>query len=71
MRNRANRYSPKFKPHKGGSNSIATIVQKLSKKLGREVSEVEAWVHTHRGSNLEDVNTLNTEEATVCLRSSP
>ncbi|CAL5078980.1 unnamed protein product [Urochloa decumbens] len=67
MRNRANRYSPKFKPHKGGSNSIATIVQKLSKKLGREVSEVEAWVHTHRGSDLEDVNTLNTEEATVCL----
>jgi hypothetical protein len=27
--NRANRYSQKFKPHKGGSNSIATIRQKL------------------------------------------
>jgi len=28
-KNRANRYSRKFKPHKGGSNSIATIRQKL------------------------------------------
>jgi len=28
-KNRANRYSQKFKPHKGGSNSIATIRQKL------------------------------------------
>ena len=28
-KNRANRYSRKFKPHKGGSNSIATIREKL------------------------------------------
>jgi hypothetical protein len=28
-KNRANRYSDKFKPHKGGSNSIATIRHKL------------------------------------------
>jgi hypothetical protein len=28
-KNRANRCSDKFKPHKGGSNSIATIRQKL------------------------------------------
>ena len=28
-KNRANRYNRKFKPHKGGSNSIATIRQKL------------------------------------------
>jgi hypothetical protein len=27
--NRANRYSRKFKPHKGGSNFIATIREKL------------------------------------------
>ncbi|KAF2913806.1 hypothetical protein DAI22_10g114100 [Oryza sativa Japonica Group] len=33
----------------------------------REVSAIEAWVHTHRGSNPEDTNTLNTEEATLCL----
>ncbi|KAL6639429.1 hypothetical protein ACP70R_023159 [Stipagrostis hirtigluma subsp. patula] len=65
--NRANRYSRKFKPHKGGSNSIAVVRQKLSKKLGREVTQVEAWVHTHRGSDPEDPNLLNTEEATACL----
>lgn len=65
--NRANRKTPKFKPHRGGSNSIATVRQKLSKKFGREVSAIEAWVHTHRGSNPEDTNTLNTEEATLCL----
>ncbi|CAD6249966.1 unnamed protein product [Miscanthus lutarioriparius] len=65
--NRANRYSQKFKPHKEGSNSIATIHQKLSKKLGREVSDIEAWVHSHRGSNPEDISSLNTEEASSCL----
>lgn len=27
--NRANRKTPKFKPHRGGSNSIATVRQKL------------------------------------------
>ncbi|TVU17372.1 hypothetical protein EJB05_33403, partial [Eragrostis curvula] len=66
-RNRANRYSQKFKPHKGGSNSIAAIRQKMSKKEGREVSEVEAWIYTHRGPNSEEPNSLNTEEATACL----
>ncbi|CAL4979876.1 unnamed protein product [Urochloa decumbens] len=51
-----------------GKGSDLTQLKKIrSKKLGREVSEVEAWVHTHRGSDLEDVNTLNTEEAAVCL----
>ena len=34
---------------------------------GREVSEVEAWVYTHRGPNTEDPETLNTAEATACL----
>ncbi|RLM86565.1 hypothetical protein C2845_PM04G24650 [Panicum miliaceum] len=67
MQNRANRCSRKFKPHRAGSNSIATIRQKLSKKLGRDVSEVEAWVHSHKGSNPEDHTSLNTEEATACL----
>jgi hypothetical protein len=38
-----------------------------SKKLGREVTDIEAWVHTHRGSNPEDNTSLNTEEATTCL----
>ncbi|WVZ89659.1 hypothetical protein U9M48_036034 [Paspalum notatum var. saurae] len=38
-----------------------------SKKLGREVSHVEAWIHTHRGSNPEDITSLNSEEATACL----
>ncbi|CAD6266046.1 unnamed protein product [Miscanthus lutarioriparius] len=38
-----------------------------SKKLGRQVCEIEAWVHTHRGSNPEDITSLNTEEATACL----
>ncbi|CAD6233727.1 unnamed protein product [Miscanthus lutarioriparius] len=65
--NLANRYSQKFKPHKGGSNSIATIRQKLSKKLGREVFDIEAWIHSHRGSNPEDISSLNTEEASSCL----
>jgi hypothetical protein len=32
-----------------------------------DVSEVEASVHTHRGSNPEDDTFLNTEEATTCL----
>lgn len=32
--NRANHYKGRFKPHRGGSNSIATIIQKLlSSKL--------------------------------------
>ncbi|KAL6645213.1 hypothetical protein ACP70R_016821 [Stipagrostis hirtigluma subsp. patula] len=65
--NRANRLSRKFKPHRGGSNSIAVIRQKLSKKEGREVTQVEAWVYTHRGSNPENPSALNTEEATACL----
>ncbi|KAL6839052.1 hypothetical protein ACP4OV_031106 [Aristida adscensionis] len=65
--NRANRLSHKFKPHKGGSNSIAVVRQKLSKKLGRKVTQVEAWVYTHRGSNPENPSSLNTEEATACL----
>ncbi|TVU41514.1 hypothetical protein EJB05_15041, partial [Eragrostis curvula] len=64
-RNRANRCSRKFKPHKGGSNSIATIRQKLER--GRDVSEVEAWIYSHRGPNPEDLDSLNTEEATACL----
>ena len=38
-----------------------------SKKLGREVNDIEAWVHTQRGSNPEDITSLNTEEATTCL----
>ena len=38
-----------------------------SKKLGREVNDIEAWVHIHRGSNPEDITSLNTEEATTCL----
>ena len=38
-----------------------------SKKLGRPISDIEAWVHTHRGSNPEDITSLNTEEATTCL----
>ena len=37
------------------------------RKLGRDLSEVEAWVHTHRGPNPEDMTSLNTEEATKCL----
>ncbi|XP_062206347.1 uncharacterized protein LOC133908371 [Phragmites australis] len=65
--NRANRYSTTFKPHKGGSNSIATICQKLSEKEGREVSQIEAWVYTHRGLNPQDPSSLNTEQATACL----
>ncbi|CAN6322887.1 unnamed protein product [Urochloa humidicola] len=65
--NRANRSSRKFKTHKGGSSSIAVIRQRLSKKLGREVTDIEAWVHTHRGENPEDTTTLNTEEAIACL----
>ncbi|CAL5084017.1 unnamed protein product [Urochloa decumbens] len=67
VRNRGNRRSHNFKPHKGGSNSIAVIRQKLSRKYGRDVSDVEAWVHTHRGLNPEDVTSLNTEAATECL----
>ncbi|TVU01241.1 hypothetical protein EJB05_53279, partial [Eragrostis curvula] len=66
-RNRANRNSCIFKPHKGGSNSIATIRQKLAKERGRDVSEVEAWIYSHRGPNPEDLDSLNTEEATACL----
>jgi hypothetical protein len=31
------------------------------------VTDIEAWVHTHRGSNPEDITSLNTEEATICL----
>lgn len=27
--NRANRYTPRYKPYRGGSNSIATVCQKL------------------------------------------
>ncbi|KAL6627760.1 hypothetical protein ACP70R_031486 [Stipagrostis hirtigluma subsp. patula] len=32
-----------------------------------EVSEVEAWVHTHRGDNPQAPDELNTAEATACL----
>ena len=33
------------------------------------MNDIEAWVHTHRGSNPEDITSLNTntEEATTCL----
>ncbi|XP_039832280.1 uncharacterized protein LOC120692956 [Panicum virgatum] len=45
-KNCQNRLSRRFKPHRGGSNSIAVMRQKMSKKLGRVVYELEAWVHT-------------------------
>ena len=31
------------------------------------MSDIEAWVHSHRGSNPEDISSLNTEEASSCL----
>uniref|UniRef100_A0A0E0KDV3 Uncharacterized protein n=1 Tax=Oryza punctata TaxID=4537 RepID=A0A0E0KDV3_ORYPU len=51
-KNRANRASSKYKPHK---------------EQGRDVTEVEAWVHTHKGENPNNPNMLNTQEATECL----
>ena len=92
-KNRTNRYSRRFKTHRGGSSSIATIRQRLvnvcllsqswlffteiftdliffnmqSKKLGRQITDVGAWIHIHRGTNPEDITSLNTEEATTCL----
>ncbi|XBH84229.1 hypothetical protein VPH35_072466 [Triticum aestivum] len=52
---RANRFSSNFKPHKGGSNSMTTISQKM------------AWVHTHRGVDRSTPLILNTPKSTKCF----
>uniref|UniRef100_A0A8R7V154 Uncharacterized protein n=1 Tax=Triticum urartu TaxID=4572 RepID=A0A8R7V154_TRIUA len=64
---RANRCSSKFKPHKGGSNSMTTISQKMSEQIGEDVNQIQAWVHTHRGLDKSKPLILNTPEATKCL----
>ncbi|VAH59155.1 hypothetical protein VPH35_043754 [Triticum aestivum] len=64
---RANRCSSKFKPHKGGSNSMTTISQKMSEQTGEDVNQIQAWVHTHRGLDKSKPLILNTPEATKCL----
>ncbi|XP_015689722.2 uncharacterized protein LOC107303725 isoform X1 [Oryza brachyantha] len=67
-KSRANRTNSKYKPHKGGSNSIAIIRQKMSMREGRDISKIEAWVYTHRGADPNNPDELNTEEATECLK---
>jgi hypothetical protein len=92
--NRANQYSRKFKPHKGGSSSIAAIWQRmvrktLTKKLYWSVRTIyrfnsdpficrqrkkedkclklrHGFIHID-APNLEEPDSLNTEEATTCL----
>ncbi|XBI52005.1 hypothetical protein VPH35_034447 [Triticum aestivum] len=64
---RVNRCSSKFKPHKGGSNSMTTITQKMSEQTGEDVNQIQAWVHTHRGLDKSKPLILNTPEATKCL----
>ncbi|XBJ21771.1 hypothetical protein VPH35_000269 [Triticum aestivum] len=66
-KNRDNRVSSKFKPHKGGSNSMTTISQKMPEETGEEVNQIQAWVHTHRGIDESKPLILNTPEATKCL----
>uniref|UniRef100_A0ACD5XHJ7 Uncharacterized protein n=1 Tax=Avena sativa TaxID=4498 RepID=A0ACD5XHJ7_AVESA len=67
MKNRGNRLTSKYKVHRGGSNSLTTICQKLSEKEGREVSKIEAWMHTHRGADPNKPDVLNSVEASKCL----
>lgn len=66
-KNRDNRVSSKFKPHKGGSNSMTTISQKMPEETDEEVNQIQAWVHTHRGIDESKPLILNTPEATKCL----
>ncbi|KAM0860518.1 hypothetical protein ACQ4PT_046499 [Festuca glaucescens] len=64
---RANCVSSNYKPHKGGSLSMTNISQKLSEQTGQKVNQIQAWVHTHRGTDENNPLTLNTPEATKCL----
>ncbi|KAF0924757.1 hypothetical protein E2562_014558 [Oryza meyeriana var. granulata] len=64
-----NRVNFDFKVHRGGSNSITTVCQKLSEKEGRKVTEIEGWVYTHRGPDPNNPDVLNTDRATECLKS--
>lgn len=38
-----------------------------SEKEGRQVSEIEGWVYTHRGPDPNNPDILNTDGTTECL----
>ncbi|XP_062232806.1 uncharacterized protein LOC133930127 [Phragmites australis] len=50
-----------------GALTCAVFAWEHSEKEGRAVSQIEAWVYTHRGKNPQDPTSLNIEDAAACL----
>ncbi|KAI5013449.1 hypothetical protein ZWY2020_034561 [Hordeum vulgare] len=70
----ANRFSSKFKPHKGdfqlhGYYKSKNAYQQnlISKQTSEEVNRIHAWAHTHEGVDKSTPLIINTAEATKCL----